>query len=228
MHVQNENHPAATQSGPWFTAAQEAAVAKLAYAAEHPGCVALLCGPAGVGKTMLLGHVARTGIPGVRGIGIRDLGESRTHRDATPESDAAADVILVDHADRTTAAELVSFVESCWARRPESVVVLAGQGRLLSLCLGDDRLERRVRLRATVPVFTVHESRRLLASVLGGSGPAPADAVLDAIHEIAGGVPAMALRLADMAAVLAAADPDRRLVPDDVEAIHRRLCIRAA
>lgn len=227
MHLQSEHHPAATQSGPWLTAAQEAAVAKLAYAAEHPGCVVLLCGPAGVGKTMLLGHVARTGIPGVRGIGIRDLGESRPQRDAVPEPDVA-DVILVDHADRTTAAELVALVESWWARRPESVVVLAGQGRLLSLCLGDARLERRVVLRATVPVFTVRESRRLLASVLGGSAPAPADAVLDAIHEIAGGVPAVALRIADMAAVLAAADPDRRLVPDDIEAIHRRLCIRAA
>jgi type II secretory pathway predicted ATPase ExeA len=213
---------------PRWTASQESAVAKLAYAAEHPGCVALLCGPAGVGKTMLLGHLARTGIPGVRGIRVCDLGQSQTHHDAVPGSDGAADVILVDHADRTTAVELVAFVESWWARDPGSVIVLAGQGRLLSLCLGDDRLERRVRLRATVPVFTVTESRRLLASVLGGLATACADDVFDAIHEIAGGAPATALRLADMAAVLAAADPDRRLVPDDIEAIHRRLCIRAA
>lgn len=211
-----------------LTTAQAAAVAKLAYATEHPGSLALLCGPAGVGKTMLLGHVARTGIPGVRGIAMHDLATSRTPDAAVARCDAATDVLLVDHADRTTSSALVALVESWWARRPGGVVVLGGQGRLLSLCLGDDRLERRVRLRATLPVFTRHESRGLLAATLGGLAAGCSDDVLDTIHEIAGGAPATTLRLADMAAVLAAGGTDRRLTCHDVEAIHRRLCIRAA
>lgn len=211
-----------------LTAAQAAAVAKLAYATEHPGSLALLCGPAGVGKTMLLGQVSRTGIPGVGGIAVHDLGENRTPPDAVTGSDATIDVLCLDHADRTTSSALVELVESWWARRPGGVVVLAGQGRLLSLCLGDDRLERRVRLRATLPVFTRHESRRLLAAALGGLAATCEDDVLDTIHEIAAGAPATTLRLAEMAAVLAAGGAARRLTSYDVEAIHRRLCIRAA
>lgn len=211
-----------------LTAAQAAAVAKLAYAAEHPGSLALLCGPAGVGKTMLLGHVARTGIPGVCGIALHDLDAGRTPPDAVTASGGTTDVLLVDHADRTTSSALVELVESWWARRAGGAVVLAGQGRLLSLCLGDDRLERRIRLRATLPVFTRHESRRLLAATLGGLAAASDDDVLDTIHEIAAGAPATTLRLAEMAAVLAAGGTARRLTSHDVEAIHRRLCIRAA
>ena len=59
-------------------------------------------------------------------------------------------------------------------------------------------------------------------------GPIDDEAVIRTIHEIAGGVPAIAVRLAEMIAMLAAADPRRALTPDDVEAIHRRLSLSAA
>ena len=41
---------------PELTPRQEAALAKLAYAAEQPGALAVLCGPDGVGKTTVLRH----------------------------------------------------------------------------------------------------------------------------------------------------------------------------
>ena len=49
-----------------------------------------------------------------------------------------------------------------------------------------------------------------------------------ATAQVAGGVPAISVRLAGMAAMLAAADPRRRLTSDDVETLHRRLSLFAA
>lgn len=216
--------PAGTPpTGTRFTAAQEAAIAKLSYAAEHAAAVALLCGPAGVGKTTILRHVAAKGMPSVRHVRLCD------GRDACAQppvaADAAVELLLVDEADRVAAAELVMLVES-WRRvRPGIVIVLGGQGRLLSLCGCDRRLEQMVRLRITLPPFTLDETRDLLQPLL----PIPhASGVLETIHEISAGSPAVALRMADIAGVLAAGDPLRRLLPDDVEAIHRRLCVHAA
>ena len=86
-----------------------------------------------------------------------------------------------------------------------------------------------MRLRATVPTFTLAESRRVFGPPLAfNAAEAAGEAVIRTIHEIAGGVPAIAVRLAEMLAMLAAADPRRDLTPDDVEAIHRRLSLSAA
>ena len=43
-----------------LTLAQQAAAARVAYCLERPGAVALLCGPAGVGKTLVLETIARS------------------------------------------------------------------------------------------------------------------------------------------------------------------------
>jgi len=225
-----------------FTGPQEAAVAKLAYAAEQPGSIALLCGPAGVGKTTVLRQLAVDGLP--RGQAIRmgtpaDLSDpdavsgSRDHGQhddgSTPSS--VPGVLLVDEADRVSGADLVDLVVRWRRRQPAIVIVLAGEGRLLSLVAGAARLEQSVRLRATLPVFTLAESSRLLSARLAISASQPdphGEGVIRTIHEIAGGIPAIAIRLADMAAMLVDADPGHRLVPDDIETIHRRLCLSAA
>jgi len=127
------------------------------------------------------------------------------------------------------AGELVEFVERCRRRHDGIAIVLAGEGRLLSLVATDARLEQSVRLRAALPTFTLAESRRLLVPTLAAvSARADGEDVLRTIHEIAGGTPAIVARLAEIAAMLVAADPRRHLTPDDVEAIHRRLFLNAA
>jgi|LakMenE01Jun11ns_1017448.scaffolds.fasta_scaffold9897840_2 type II secretory pathway predicted ATPase ExeA len=217
-----------------LTGPQEAAVAKLAYAAGQPAGITLLCGPAGVGKTTVLRHIAARGLPGGQVIwlgalvDLADPDDAEWNRDERPYDAALPDVLLVDEADRCGTAELVDLIGRWRRRHPSVAIVLAGEGRLLSLVAGDARLEQSVRLRATLPPFTLAETRRLLAATLTVGAEADGEAVIRTIHEIAGGVPAIAVRLADMAALVAAAEPGRSLVSDDVETIHRRLCLTAA
>jgi hypothetical protein len=227
-----------TQHRPHLTGPQAAAVAKLAYAAGQPAAVTLLCGPAGVGKTTVLDAIAADGLPlgqSVRLVCWSDLraglGGLVAERGPAAASgdDSVPAVLLVDDADRAVAHELVEFVERCRRRHAGMGIVLTGAGRLLTLVASDARLEQAVRLRAALPPFTLAESRRLLAAPLAVHAAATdGDAVIRTIHEIAGGVPAVSLRLAEMTAMLAAADPRRRLTADDVETIHRRLCVTAA
>ena len=223
---------------PSLTGPQEAAVAKLAYAAGQPKSLALLCGPAGVGKTTVLSVIATDPLPHGQAIQLISWADIRADRGdlaagrgqaAASDDGSAPDVLLIDDAHRAVAHELVEFVEWCRRRHERIAIVLAGEGRLLSIVASDVRLEQSVRLRATLPTFTLDESRRLLAQALPvGVAKADGEDVIRTIHEIAGGVPAMSVRLAEMAAMLATADPRRRLIPDDVETIHRRLSLTAA
>ncbi len=220
------------------TGPQEAAVAKLAYVAGQPGAIALLCGPAGVGKTTVLRLMAANGLPKSQTIRLMSWADIRADRGdlaagrmgaAPSDDDSFPDVLLIDDAHRAVTAELVEFVEWCRRRHERIAIVLAGEGRLLSLVASDARLEQSVRLRATVPTFTLAESRRVLGPMLAfNAAESDGEAVIRTIHEIAGGVPAIAVRLAEMIAMLAAADPSRDPTPDDVEAIHRRLSLSAA
>lgn len=209
-------------------------MAKLAYAAGQPKSLALLCGPAGVGKTTVLGVMVSDPLPRAQAIQLISWADIRADRghlaQATASDDGSApDVLLVDDAHRAVAHELVEFVERCRRWHDGIAIVLAGEGRLLSLVASDVRLEQSVRLRAALPTFTLAESRRLLAPTLAvGAAEADVEDVIRTIHEIAGGAAAMSVRLAEMAAMLTAADPRRRLSSDDVETIHRRLSLAAA
>jgi type II secretory pathway predicted ATPase ExeA len=213
---------------PRLTLAQQAAVARVAYAAERPAAIVLVCGPAGVGKTLVLGRVAVA----------RPL-ESRSPALTTPESagsllsrpepDAVPGILLVDDAHLAGERQLAELLAGYRERRPEAAVVLTGEGRLLSIVSRDSRLEQAVVLRAALPPFTLDETRMMVAEKLVAAGSVDErDSVARTIHEIAAGIPAMVRRLADLAALLAAADPGRKLVPDDIETIHRRLSLQAA
>lgn len=204
---------------------RRAALARLAYAVERPGGVALLCGPAGTGKTAVLE-------------GLAEAVECRAERRPLPawiEGPTASvpDVVLADDAHASDVGPLVRLLDRCRARRPEASLVLAGEGRLLSLVSRDPRLVRAVGLRAVLRPFTEAETRAALDATLfaGRPGRLPAadrDVVARTIHEIAAGIPAAVARLAEFAAVVADSRPDGGIAPADVEAIHRRLSLDAA
>ena len=207
---------------------RQAALARLAYAIERPGGVALLCGPGGTGKTTILGRLAEALERRSRTAEARPLVEWQASVSAGA-ADALPDVVLVDDAYEADAADLARIVATCLARRPAAGVVLAGEGRLLSLVAREPQIERLVRLRAVVRPFTANETRALLDATLFARGrwtAAGRDDVARTIHEIAAGIPAAAVRLADLAAVVAAGS-ERGLVAADIEAIHARLTLAA-
>jgi type II secretory pathway predicted ATPase ExeA len=214
-------------AGVALTEPQRAAVAKLACALEAPGAVAVLCGPAGVGKTTVLEKLADV-TACARGV--------QRFVDVQPQEPASADLpplVLLDDADDADDGGIGRLVASWRKHRPDVRLVLAGTGRLLTLVARDTRVEQAVRLRAALRPFTAAESADLVTMALRGarpqaaSMPPPAE-VLQTIHEIAAGIPATVARLAVLARVLVDADPDRPLTVDDVEAIHRRLSPQAA
>ena len=209
------------------TIGQQAAIARVAYALETPAAVALVCGPPGVGKTLVLVRIAEaTALRGRRCVrrslrtGLADV------TSVPPQGDA---VLIVDDGHEATAGELADVLEAWRRREPRGGVVLAGEGRLLTLVAQDVRIERAVVLRATLGPFTRAESRELVLS--RGVSPGEVDdhdTVVRAIHEIAGGIPARILQLADLVRMVAKAAPAGRITADDVEALHRRLSLQAA
>lgn len=206
-----------------LTAAQRAAVAKLACGCEQAGGITLLCGPGGVGKTTVLGDLVAV-LGRRRSVGIGDAAHWFEAADL-PE------VVLVDDAHQADEATLGRLLQRCRDRRPAACLVLAGEGRLFTLVARDTRLEQAVRIRVTLPVFTLAETRRLLQATLANVAGRPVavqDAPARTVHEIAAGAPAAVIRLAELAGVVAASRPDGGLSVDDVEAIHGRLSPAAA
>ncbi len=208
-----------------FTLSQRAALARLAYCLEQPGAVALLCGPAGVGKTLVLAAVAKTPQLAARGAAVISFPAWQEVSDAArPPA-----VLLLDDAETARDGEIKAAVDRFFKVRPEGAVALAGEGRLLSLVARDRRLEQMVSLRGVIPPFTLDETRMLVAARLAAAGSLDErDDVARTIHEIAAGIPAAVTRIADLAALVVEASPGRTLVPDDIEAIHRRLSLQAA
>lgn len=212
------------EPAPSLTLAQQSAVARLTYAIESPSAVALLCGPRGVGKTLVLTHVAasrsRAGL----------AAPCCTARDGVPPpAHAPEGILFVDDAHLVEADELAAMVGTWRRRSPTGGLVLAGEGRLLTLVARDERLEQAVALRAVLGPFTLAESTAALTPLLAAAGePDDQMALVRTIHEIAGGIPAEVARLGSFVRDVAAAAPGGRLTPDDVEAVHRRLSPRAA
>lgn len=210
-----------------LTLAQQAAVARLAYALESPGAVAVLCGPPGVGKTLVLDHVAAA----------RSLHGRPCHRCAwrdlaalpRTEKQRQGEILFVDDAHEATADELAATVESWRGREARGGIVLAGEGRLLTLVARDRRLEQAVMLRATLGPFTLTESTVVVAARLSMSGTqAESDGIVRVIHELAAGIPARVVRLAELAQTISAATATGCITAADIEAVHRRLSLQAA
>jgi type II secretory pathway predicted ATPase ExeA len=211
---------------PALTTAQQAAVAKLAYAVEAPGSMAVLCGAAGTGKSLVLAAVARC--PTLRGRTVRIDRFPALHEPAGSDR-GPADVVLVDDVHLADAGALSQRIDALRAATPAPAIVLAGQGRLLTLLARDSRLESLVRLRVTVPPFSLSETRLLVAARTGSGGlPSDDPHLVKTIHEIAGGIPAGIVRLADLAGVVAEGRRGQPITAEDIEAIHRRLGITAA
>jgi type II secretory pathway predicted ATPase ExeA len=210
------------------TPSQQAAIAKVAAAIARPGGVALLCGPAGVGKTTVAAAVAE---------GERRRGRSTESRDLTAWLDAAApwpgnlpDVLVADAAHLAREGDLARLLAACRHRASPASLVLAGEGRLLTLVGRDTAIERAIHLRATLRPLSRDESGLVIQAALitAGVDAGSADDAIDVIHEIGGGIAAAMLRLAHLAAVVAASRADRSISPRDIEAIHRRLSPLAA
>lgn len=209
-----------------LTLGQRAAVARLAFAVESPAAVALLCGPPGVGKTLVLTRLAEASALGGRHCVRHALGAGLPGAaGATP---AGNGILLVDDAHRAATGDLAEMIHLWRCREPRGGIVLAGAGRLLTLISRDVRVERDVVLRAALGPFTLAESRRVVTERGVPPGADVDDDVVRTIHEIAAGIPAQVVRLADLVQVGAAAAPTGRATVADVESLHRRLSPRAA
>lgn len=209
-------------------ATQEAAVAKIAYVAEQPAMAAVLCGPPGTGKSLVLATVARMLEAAGHSCGVVSW---RSLQD-TPLGDCP-DVLLVDAVDDATNGELAAVLERCWTVNPQSRIIVAGAGRLLTLIARDARLERRIGLRAVLTPCTRTETRRMVADILApgedqADGSALAAAAADTVHEITGGIPADIERLASLAALMVADRSTATLTPEVIERVHGRLAVTAA
>ncbi|MFM7207707.1 MAG: hypothetical protein ACKO4T_13680 [Planctomycetaceae bacterium] len=209
------------------TPSQQAAIAKVAAAIARAGGVALLCGPQGVGTSTVLSILAAGERNRGRSVECRDLAGWLT---GSPWAGDLPDIVLADGAHRAADGDLARLLASCRHRASPACLVLAGEGRLLTLVARDSAVEGAVHLRASLRPLGPDESRMIVGPRLAAAGvdPASAERVAATIHEIGGGIPAAMLRLADLAAVVASSRHDRVIEPGDVEMIHRRLSPLAA
>jgi type II secretory pathway predicted ATPase ExeA len=206
---------------PPLTQPQLGALAKIACGVETASGITLLCGPSGVGKTTILEHFAadRSG-KDVPTCAIRDVAEWLGTEDDLP------DVVIADDAHMASEADLVHLLARCRARRPAASLVLAGQGRLLTLVARERRLKQATVLTATILPGRLDDTAAVVKH--HAMSPLVHETTLVAIHEIAAGVPGDVKRLLDLADVVAGSNRERSLSPDTIEAIHRRLSPCAA
>ena len=205
-----------------LTAPQAAAIAKVACGIEAGAGVAVLCGPAGVGKTTVLEQLAADPRAAHEELPIRDVAAWLATSDDLPP------IMLVDDAHLASDHELVQLFARAVARRPAAAVVLTGQGRLLTLVARDRRIEQAVRIRVSLLPGGLADTSALVSAIRPADGPRLDEAAIVAIHEIAGGVPGNVVRLAELAVLVASESTHGLITADDVEAVHRRLAPQAA
>jgi type II secretory pathway predicted ATPase ExeA len=209
-----------TQSS--LTLPQRAALAKVACVIEAAGGLALLSGPSGVGKTLVLEALAADERLADRCSGVRDVAGWLAEADDLPR------LVLADDAHLATEDDLMRLLARCRAGQA-AAVVLAGQGRLLTLVAREHRLEQAVRIRSTLLPGSLADTEQLLAAGRERTGwPLFDSAALTTIHEVTAGIPADIVRLADLAGVVVAGRADGCLTSAEIEAIHRRLTPHAA
>lgn len=208
--------------GTQLTPLQRVALAKVACGIGAGAGAAILCGPAGVGKTTVLQQLASDPRVAHEDLPILDVAAWLATSDDLPP------IMLVDDAHLASDHELVQLLARANARRPEATVILAGQGRLLTLLARDRRIEQAVRIRASLLPGSLADTSALVAAVAPADGPAFDDAAILAIHEITGGVPGDVMRLAELAGLVAPELPNGLITADDVEALSRRLAPQAA
>jgi type II secretory pathway predicted ATPase ExeA len=202
-----------------LTEPQLTALAKIACCLEEGRGVTLLCGPPGVGKTTVLEHLVAEMQHAGRSCCVRDMAEWMATHDPLP------DIVIADNAHVACDADLARLLTRCQARRPASGLVLAGQGRLLTLVARDRRVEQAVRLRASLLPGRLADTASLLQQA---AGPRFDEATVSVIHDIAAGIPADVVRLRDLAAIVATSADEGLITPDEIEAIHQRLSPIAA
>ena len=210
-----------------LTDPQRAALAKVACGAALAGGLTVLCGPPGVGKTHVLHQLAaddRLAAATAGGGGaVRDVGAWLACQDDLPP------LVIADDAHLARDADLAGLLARCRARQPASALVLAGQGRLLTLITRDRRLTEATAIRVSLLPGTRTDTANMLSFPgMAAEGMGWEEPAIDAVHEIAAGIPAAIKRLADLAGVVAAGRPDGGLRPGDIEAIHHRLSPHAA
>jgi hypothetical protein len=136
-------------------------------------------------------------------------------------------VLLADDAHLASEHDLAQLLARAKARRPSAAVILAGQGRLLTLVARDRRIEQAVRIRAPLLPGTAADTSALVTATASAEGPRFAESAILAIHEIAAGVPGDVVRLTELAGLVSPALVDGLVTADDVEAVHRRRHVEA-
>ncbi len=204
-----------------LTQPQLGALAKITCGIESRSGIALLCGPSGVGKTTVLQHLAADLQTEDPGCAVRSVNDWL-------DDDEFPSVVIADDAHMAPDADLIRLATLCRTRHPSAALVLAGQGRLLTLVARDRRLEQATKL--TAAILTGHLDDTAVLVHRHADGLMVDEASITAIHEITGGVPAEVLRLVNLARVVAGSGSGRdgRLSPGTIEMIHRRLSPRAA
>jgi len=189
-----------------LTESQRAALARVHHAIGTLGGVAILCGPAGCGKSTVLSR-------------LRSL------------LGGGGAVRIVDDAHLLDGAAIGGICDDAPSAASGLPLVLAGRGRLLTLVARNPRMETMVSLRATIHPMTRDETRLLATAVIGeglATLPDIDPSSLDTLHEIACGMPRAVVSLARFARLMLEATPALRLESEHVEMIHRRLSTTAA
>ena len=213
---------------------QQTALARL-HEVLRRGGLAVLCGPSGTGKTMLAHRFASAcaQTPGwaVRGpCGVREFLEQATADAPDVLSGERRWLAVIDDAHRAgNGTELARVVDSLQRPAARAVLVLVGEGRLLTLLSRQPDLEQRVVLRAPLKPWHFQETQRLLGRRLPSLGASPdAESLCLRLHELAAGIPRQLVRLIDTLAMVLSAEPSHRVTLDDLETFHRRLSLQAA